>query len=123
MHVRDNDGAAGTFRAPLVIGADGLRSVVARRAGRSLRSAKLKRIAAARGVSPAQIALAWLLARKPWIVPIPGTRSVLHLEENLQAARVSLSANELAEIDSSLSGIRVQGGRMSEKYMSEVEQT
>jgi len=63
-------------------------------AGRSLRSAKLKRIAAARGVSPAQIALAWLLARTPVMLPIPGTASVAHLEENVRAARLVLSEQE-----------------------------
>jgi pyridoxine 4-dehydrogenase len=63
-------------------------------AGRSLRSAKLKRIAAARGVSPAQIALAWLLARTPVTLPIPGTASVAHLEENVRAAGLVLSDEE-----------------------------
>ena len=63
-------------------------------AGRSLRSAKLKRIAAARGVSPAQIALAWLLARTPAMLPIPGTASVAHLEENVRAAGLVLTEEE-----------------------------
>jgi pyridoxine 4-dehydrogenase len=63
-------------------------------AGRSLRSAKLKRIAAARGVSPAQIALAWLLARTPVMLPIPGTASVAHLEENVRAASLVLTEEE-----------------------------
>jgi aryl-alcohol dehydrogenase-like predicted oxidoreductase len=63
-------------------------------AGRSLRSAKLKRIAAARGVSPAQIALAWLLARTPVMLPIPGTASVAHLEENVRAAGLVLTEEE-----------------------------
>jgi pyridoxine 4-dehydrogenase len=63
-------------------------------AGRSLRSAKLKRIAAARGASPAQIALAWLLARTPVMLPIPGTASVAHLEENVRAASLVLTEDE-----------------------------
>lgn len=63
-------------------------------AGRSLRAAKLKRIAAARGVSPAQIALAWLLARAPVMLPIPGTASVAHLEENVRAASLVLTEDE-----------------------------
>lgn len=63
-------------------------------AGRSLRAAKLKRIAAARGVSPAQIALAWLLARTPVMLPIPGTASVAHLEENVRAAGLALTEEE-----------------------------
>jgi pyridoxine 4-dehydrogenase len=64
-------------------------------AGRSLRAAKLKRVAAARGVSPAQIALAWLLARTPVMLPIPGTASVAHLEENMRAAGLRLSAEDV----------------------------
>jgi len=63
-------------------------------AGRSLRAAKLKRVAAARGVSPAQIALAWLLARTPVMLPIPGTASVAHLEENVRAASLVLTEEE-----------------------------
>jgi aryl-alcohol dehydrogenase-like predicted oxidoreductase len=63
-------------------------------AGRSLRSAKLKRIAARRGVSAAQIALAWLLARTPAMLPIPGTASLAHLEENVRAARLVLTDEE-----------------------------
>ena len=63
-------------------------------AGRSLRSAKLKRIAARRGASAAQIALAWLLARTPVILPIPGTASVAHLEENVRAAGLLLTEEE-----------------------------
>ena len=63
-------------------------------AGRSLRAAKLKRVAAARGVSPAQIALAWLLARTPVMLPIPGTASVAHLEENVRAAGLVLTEEE-----------------------------
>jgi pyridoxine 4-dehydrogenase len=63
-------------------------------AGRSLRAAKLKRVAARRGVSPAQIALAWLLARTPVMLPIPGTGSVAHLEENVRAAGLVLTEEE-----------------------------
>jgi pyridoxine 4-dehydrogenase len=63
-------------------------------AGRSLRAAKLKRVAAARGVTPAQIALAWLLARTPVMLPIPGTASVAHLEENVRAAGLVLTEEE-----------------------------
>jgi pyridoxine 4-dehydrogenase len=63
-------------------------------AGRSLRSAKLKRVAARRGVSAAQVALAWLLARTPVMLPIPGTASVAHLEENVRAAGLVLSEEE-----------------------------
>lgn len=68
-------------------------------------------IAAARKVTPAQIALAWLLAQKPWIVPIPGTTKLHRLEENLGAATVTLSAADLAAIQGLLANVAVQGDR------------
>jgi aryl-alcohol dehydrogenase-like predicted oxidoreductase len=71
-------------------------------------------IAARKGATPAQIALAWLLAQKPWIVPIPGTRKPHRLDENLGAAEVDLSAAELAEIEQAASRIAVRGGRYNE---------
>jgi len=74
----------------------------------------LAEIAQRKGASPAQIALAWLLAQKPWIVPIPGTRKLHRLEENIGAAEVELSGGDLAEIEAAASKIEVQGGRYSE---------
>lgn len=71
----------------------------------------LGEIAAARKVTPAQIALAWLLAQKPWIVPIPGTTKLHRLEENLGAATVTLSAADLAAIQGLLANVAVQGDR------------
>ncbi len=71
----------------------------------------LSKIAAQKGVTNAQIALAWLLAQKPWIVPIPGTTKLHRLEENLGAAALVLSADDLAEIQGAVSGIEVQGAR------------
>jgi aryl-alcohol dehydrogenase-like predicted oxidoreductase len=68
-------------------------------------------IADRKKVTQAQIALAWLLAQKPWIVPIPGTTKLHRLEENLGAAAVELSKDDLAEIESALAGIEVQGAR------------
>ena len=68
-------------------------------AGRVLRSAKLRRVAAARGATPAQLAIAWLLARSPVMVPIPGTASIAHLEENAAAARLALSADDLSTLE------------------------
>jgi aryl-alcohol dehydrogenase-like predicted oxidoreductase len=65
--------------------------------------------------TPAQIALAWLLAQKPWIVPIPGTRKLERLEENIGAAAVELTSDDLREIDSAASKITVQGARYPEK--------
>ena len=74
----------------------------------------LANIADRKGATPAQIALAWLLAQKQWIVPIPGTRKLHRLEENLGAADVELSPTELGELDEAASKIQVQRGRYSE---------
>jgi aryl-alcohol dehydrogenase-like predicted oxidoreductase len=74
----------------------------------------LASIAQRKGATPGQIALAWLLAQKPWIVPIPGTRKLHRLEENIGAAEVELSADELAEIEAAASKIQVQGGRYND---------
>jgi aryl-alcohol dehydrogenase-like predicted oxidoreductase len=81
----------------------------------------LRRFAEKKNATPAQIALAWLLAQKPWIVPIPGTRNIDHLQENLGAINVQLTSADLREIETAFSKIKVHGGRMSEKYMREVE--
>ena len=70
-------------------------------------------IARTKGVTPAQIALAWLLFQKPWIVPIPGTSKLHRLQENLGAARVELTASELAGIGQAVARIPVQGERYS----------
>jgi len=75
----------------------------------------LGKIAQRKKATPAQIALAWLLAQKPWIVPIPGTRKLERLDENLGALAVELTAEDLREIDSASSKIRVQGARYPEK--------
>jgi aryl-alcohol dehydrogenase-like predicted oxidoreductase len=72
---------------------------------------RLGRVAAARQATPAQIALAWLLAQKPWIVPIPGTTKVHRLKENLGAAAVELTAEDLRQIGEALAEIKVQGDR------------
>jgi aryl-alcohol dehydrogenase-like predicted oxidoreductase len=74
----------------------------------------LKQIAATKDATPAQVALAWLLSRKPWIVPIPGTTKLHRLEENLGAAELALSATERAAIESALANIRIVGHRYSE---------
>jgi aryl-alcohol dehydrogenase-like predicted oxidoreductase len=74
----------------------------------------LQQIAARKHATPAQIALAWLLAQKPWIVPIPGTRKLERLDENNGAANIQLSSDDLAEITSAASKIQVQGARYPE---------
>jgi len=71
-------------------------------------------IAARRRVTPAQIALAWMLAQKPWIVPIPGTTKLHRLEENIGAVQVKLTADDLREIEGALAGITVAGERYPE---------
>jgi len=68
-------------------------------AGRALRSAKVKKFAARLGATPAQVALAWLLARSPVMLPIPGTASPAHLEENAAAAKLKLTAEDLADLN------------------------
>jgi aryl-alcohol dehydrogenase-like predicted oxidoreductase len=78
----------------------------------------LKRIAGEKKATPAQIALAWLLARKPWIVPIPGTTKLHRLEENLAAADIELTADDLAEIQRAAAEIQVEGERYPERLMA-----
>lgn len=74
----------------------------------------LRRIADEKKATPAQIALAWLLARKPWIVPIPGTTKLSRLEENNGAASIELTGDERREIERAASGIEIQGARYPE---------
>lgn len=71
--------------------------------------------------TPAQIALAWLLAQKPWIVPIPGTTKLNRLEENNKAASLELTPNDLTELESAASKINVQGHRYSEQFQKYVD--
>jgi aryl-alcohol dehydrogenase-like predicted oxidoreductase len=75
----------------------------------------LRRIAERKNATPAQLALAWLLAQKPWIVPIPGTTKLHRLEENIGAVSVELTADDLREIDSAAAKIEVQGARYTEE--------
>jgi len=106
----------GTIDASTSFDKDDFRNVVprfstdARKANQALVD-QLASIAAARKVTPAQIALAWLLAQKPWIVPIPGTTKEHRLKENLGAADVELTKDDLARIQDALGRIKVQGER------------
>ena len=77
----------------------------------------LNQIAQRRNATPAQIALAWLLAQKPWIVPIPGTTKVPRLVENIGAASVKLTPEDLAEINTAASKIPIQGDRLPESIL------
>jgi aryl-alcohol dehydrogenase-like predicted oxidoreductase len=81
----------------------------------------LREFADKKYATPAQIALAWLLAQKPFIVPIPGTRNRNHLAENLGAIHVELTPAELVELETAFSRIKVHGGRMNEMQMQVVE--
>lgn len=74
--------------------------------------------AARKNATPAQLSLAWLTAQKPWIVPIPGTTNVAHLEENIAAASISFSPTELAELNAALGDISIRGARLSDAVLS-----
>jgi aryl-alcohol dehydrogenase-like predicted oxidoreductase len=74
-------------------------------------------VAERKGATPAQIALAWLLAQKPWIVPIPGTTKLHRLEENLGAVNVDLNENDLKEIDAAASRLKLEGARLPEAVL------
>jgi aryl-alcohol dehydrogenase-like predicted oxidoreductase len=81
----------------------------------------LKRTAESKNATVAQVSLAWLLAQKPWIVPIPGTRNPGHLSENLKAVNVRFTPVELAELDAAFFKLSVRGGRMNAAQMKIVE--
>jgi aryl-alcohol dehydrogenase-like predicted oxidoreductase len=78
----------------------------------------IRGVAARKQTTPAQIALGWLLAQKPWIVPIPGTTKLHRLEENLGAVDVVLTTDELAQIDTAAAEITVQGARLPERSLA-----
>ncbi len=71
-----------------------------------------------KNATPAQLSLAWLTARKPWIVPIPGTTNLAHLEENVSAAAITFNAAELAELDAAVSAIPIRGARLSPSVLA-----
>ena len=83
----------------------------------------VKRWAERKRATPAQIALAWLMAQKPWIVPIPGTTQMAHMLENIGAADVRFTAAELAELNGAVSAVQVRGARLPDavQVMSGVE--
>jgi aryl-alcohol dehydrogenase-like predicted oxidoreductase len=80
----------------------------------------LRSVAARKKATPAQVALAWLLAQKPWIVPIPGTTKLHRLEENIGAASVELTADDLREIEDGAAGIETQGARLPQAALDMV---
>ena len=81
----------------------------------------VSRIADEKKVTPAQLALAWVLSQKPWIVPIPGTTKLHRVEENIGASDVELSRDDLAAIDDALSGIAVAGERYSPQHQARID--
>lgn len=81
----------------------------------------VKDIAEKKGISPAQMALSWVMAQRPFIVPIPGCRSLKHLTDNIGAADVTYSKEEMAEINSRLGKIRLQGARYSEDNQKNID--
>jgi aryl-alcohol dehydrogenase-like predicted oxidoreductase len=83
----------------------------------------LNKLAEKKEATPAQIALAWVMAQKPWIVPIPGTRSLEHLSENVSAVNVALTSDDLRDIGAALTAITVKGGRMNKEQMQQVDQS
>jgi aryl-alcohol dehydrogenase-like predicted oxidoreductase len=80
----------------------------------------LSKLAAGKNATPAQLALAWLLAQKPWIVPIPGTSKLTRLEENLGAVELKLSADDLRDIEAAAASITVQGARYPQHFQERV---
>jgi aryl-alcohol dehydrogenase-like predicted oxidoreductase len=78
----------------------------------------LTRIGERKGATPAQVELAWLLARKPWIVPIPGTTNPAHLKKNLGALRLQLTAEDMQELEHGFARIDIQGARSSEAVLA-----
>jgi aryl-alcohol dehydrogenase-like predicted oxidoreductase len=83
----------------------------------------LKQFADRKGATPSQIALAWLMAQKPWIVPIPGTRNIHHLNENLGALHVQLTPTDLRDIETVFAAVKVHGSRMNSAQMELVDRT
>ncbi len=106
----------GAIKDGATFGSDDFRSKVPRFSPEAIRANQalvdlLDQIARDKGVTAAQIALAWLLSRKPWVVPIPGTTKLNRLEENLGAAAVELSHTDLGKVEQALADIRIQGDR------------
>jgi len=114
---------AGAFNADSTFGESDFRSGHPRFQGAALQNNlslvdTLKTIAAQKGATPGQLALAWLLAQKPWIAPIPGTRKRSRLEENIAADSVSLSAEDIQAIEAAINEHAIEGQRYGEREMS-----
>ena len=115
----------GTVSAEATYGSDDFRSIVPRFSQSALQANQglvvlIRKIAAQKQATPAQIALAWLLAQTPWIVPIPGTTKLHRLEENLGGADITLDAGDLKAIDAALAQIHIEGERYPESLKERV---
>ncbi|WDY55884.1 aldo/keto reductase [Pseudomonas sp. PSKL.D1] len=115
----------GAVAADASFGSDDFRSIVPRFNQQALQANQglvvlIREIAEQKAATPAQIALAWLLAQAPWIVPIPGTTKLHRLDENLGGASITLSAADLQAIDAALSNIRIEGDRYPEALQARV---
>ena len=116
----------GTIGTDMNFGKDDFRSTVPRFTQENLAANQtlvesLSHIARTKQITPAQLALAWVLAQKPWIVPIPGTTKLHRVEENIGAATIELSPDDLAAIDDAMSGIAVQGERYSPSHQARID--
>lgn len=106
----------GTIGKDAKFGADDFRSIVPRFKSESLKKNQklalyIKSEASEMGITPAQLALAWIMAKKPWIVPIPGTTKISRLQENLSAASVSLAEEQMQKLDAYLASVEIDGDR------------
>lgn len=110
----------GAIKADTTFDKNDFRSILPRFAPEALKAnqamvALLERLAAEKHATPAQVALAWLMAQKPWIVPIPGTTKLARLDENIGALSLALTPNELTEINSAAAQLHLRGGRYPEQ--------
>lgn len=116
----------GTITPMTTLRADDLRSTFPRFTPEARRAnwpfvELLQRVGARTQATPGQVGLAWLLARKPWIVPIPGTRTQGHMEQNMDALKIQLTAADIKEIEDGFARIRVQGARITEAMLAEID--
>jgi len=113
----------GTVAPGDIFGADDFRSTQPRFSAENMRANSvfvdlIRSVAAQRNATPAQVALAWLMAQRPWIVPIPGTTKITRIEENIASANLILAADELMAIDKALAGMETQGDRYPASHMA-----
>lgn len=116
----------GTIDAGTTFASTDFRNVVPRFAPEALQANQalvelVRQLAQAKGVTPAQIALGWLMARKPWIVPIPGTTKVHRLQENVAASQVELSQDEMTRIGVALDQVHIVGARYPDSVQARID--